>query len=105
MNRRAWPAKRPELRPSRTLEERDFVRRYGTKATIVRYSGRDDMVGLRVLGKSSGFQIEAGEKPGERYFRVLTVEGLNVVTTPRKLALRFADSLHHLVTGTRSWVR
>lgn len=95
----------PQTRPPFSATEKAFVRRFGTKALVVGYSGRDDLVGLRIVGKNSGFEIERNTKTGSRYLRILEVIGTQVWRTPRKLPLRFKTSEHDLVPGLRSWVR
>ena len=87
--------------------EKAIVRRFGTKVHVVRYSKREDLIGLRILGIQSGFEVEArpGHKDG-RLLRLLDIdERGNVLRTRRFLRLRYNDSVHDLVCGLWSYVR
>lgn len=85
-------------------DERAIVRRFGTKAQYVRYSRRDDLVGFRILGLKTGFEVESGNKL--RWLRILEIDGFGSVwRTDRKFPLRRHESLHDLVAGLWKWVR
>lgn len=101
-----YPSPRtPEARPPFSATEKAFVRRFGTKALVVQYSGKEDMVGLRIVGKHTGLEIEKNTRTGSRYFRILEVIGTDVWRTKRTLPLKFLTSEHDLVPGIRSWIR
>ena len=99
-----YPQQAVASRPKFSQVEKAFVRRFGVKALIVNYSGREDLVGLRMVGRTSGLEIER-DTNGSRFMRVLEVIGTQVFRTKRRLPLRFTSSEHNLVPGLRSWVR
>lgn len=98
-----FPVRATSSRPSITEQERVFVRQFGDKPSVVKYSGRESLVGLKVLGKRSGFRIE--QNADGRYIRALDIIQGFEVPTKRVLKLRFTDSARMLVPGVRSWVR
>ena len=97
---------RPEHHePKEQVTEREFVRKFGTKVRKVRWSNRGDMVGLLVLGETSGIWITRDAKTGLRYARLINVEDYNMTVTDRKLLLRHSDSLTHLWRGLLNWIK
>lgn len=98
-------AKPPHHEAKEPTSERDFVRKFGTKVRKVRWSNRGDMVGLLVLGETSGIWITRDAKTGLRYARLVTVEDYNMVVTDRKLLLRHSDSLTYLWRGLLNWIK
>lgn len=98
-----FPVRAVDNRPSITEQERLFVRQFGDKPAVVKYTGRESLVGLRVLGKHSGLRIE--QNADGRYIRAIDIVNGVEVPTSRKLKLRFRDSAKMLVPGVRSWVR
>lgn len=85
------------------VSERELVRKFGTKVAHVRYSNRQDMVGLIVAGKSSGIWITR-DKDGQRWCRLLDIDNGQMSVTHRKLLLRDRDSLTFLWRGLLHWV-
>lgn len=97
---------RPEHRePKEQFTEREFVRKFGTKVCKVRWSNRGDMVGLLVLGKTSGIWITRDAKTGLRYARLINIEDYSMTVTDRKLLLRHSDSLTYLWRGLLNWIK
>ena len=91
--------------PKEQVTEREFVRKFGTKVRKVRWSNRGDMVGLLVLGETSGIWITRDAKTGLRYARLVNVEDYNMTVTDRKLLLRHSDSLTYLWRGLLNWIK
>ncbi len=84
--------------------EKAITRRFGSKVLTVTYSGRDDLVGYKLVGTKTGFIVEAGKFT--RFIRLLDRDAFgNVWRTKRTLRLRYRDSLHDLVPGLWSYVR
>lgn len=102
---RARNAKPEHHEPKESVTEREFVRKFGTKVRKVRWSGRGDMVGLLVLGETSGIWITRDAKTGMRYARLVSVENYNMTVTDRKLLLRHSDSLTYLWRGLLNWIK
>lgn len=97
---------KPEHHESKEpVTEREFVRKFGTKVRKVRWSNRGDMVGLLVLGETSGIWITRDAKTGLRYARLVNVENYNMAVTDRKLLLRHSDSLTYLWRGLLNWIK
>ena len=92
----------PPNGPGGTHNERVFARQFGTKARRIRFGGRDDLVGLVIVGRTQGIRVE--ETPAGRQVRALDVVNGVVVPTKRVLRLRFRDSHTFLVPGIRGWV-
>lgn len=85
-------------------QEKSIVRRFGTKAVYIKYSRSDMLLGFRILGLQSGFEVESDDKL--RWARILSIGPNNqVIRTNRKLPLRFDQSLHDLVPGLWKFVR
>lgn len=99
----SFPVLKPANRPTCTVAERTFVKQFGDKPSVVTYCGREDLVGLRVVGRSRGFRIE--HTPKGRILRAIEIVNGRLVPTTRTLALRFKDSARMLVPGVRSWVQ
>lgn len=97
---------KPEHHESKEpVSEREFVRKFGTKVRKVRWSNRGDMVGLLVLGETSGIWITRDTKTGMRHARLINVEDYNMTVTDRKLLLRHSDSLTYLWRGLLNWIK
>ena len=60
-------------------EEREFVRRMSGGACRVRYCGRADLVGLKIIGTHCGIRVE--QAPHGRFVRVIKmIRGREVIT-------------------------
>ena len=102
---KARNAKPEHHEPKEPVSEREFVRKFGSKVRKVRWSNRGDMVGLLVLGETSGIWITRDAKTGLRYVRLINVEDYNMTVTDRKLLLRHSDSLTYLWRGLLNWIK
>lgn len=88
-----------------TITEREFVRKFGDKVAKVRWSGRGDMVGLIVVGRTCGIWVTRCHKTGKRVVRLVDVDGRAMTVTGRKLILRADDSLTYLWRGLLNWIK
>lgn len=87
-------------------DEKAIVKRFGTKAQYIRYSRDANLIGFRILGLNTGFEVEASLRSSLRWLRILTIDGFgNVWRTDRKFPLRRHESLHDLVPGLWRFVR
>lgn len=87
-------------------DEKAIVKRFGTKAQYIKYSRDPNLIGFRILGLQTGFEVEASLRGSLRWLRILTIDGFgNVWRTNRKFPLRRHESLHDLVPGLWKWVR
>ena len=84
-------------------EERDFVRRISGAACRVRYCGRSDLVGLKIVGTHSGIRIE--QAPHGRYARVLKMIRGREVITAEAHPLRVDRHKNVVISGIRDLVR
>lgn len=91
--------------PKEPISERDFVRKFGTKVKKVRWSGRGDMVGLLVVGNTSGFWITRDSKTGLRHVHILDAQDNIITPTSRRFLLKNSDSLSHMQRGLLNFVR
>ena len=91
--------------PKESISERDFVRKFGTKVKKVRWSGRGDMVGLLVVGNTSGFWITRNAASGKRYVNIIDVLDNKLMPTERKFVLKSSASLHYMWRGLLNFVR
>lgn len=83
--------------PHESMNEREFIRSFGSKAKSVRYSGRPDFVGLVVRGDRLGFMVV---KHGDhRRVRFIMFENGKWVVTKRYIPLRNDDSLSDMQRG------
>ena len=98
-------AKPPHHEPKEPISERDFVRKFGTKVKKVRWSGRGDMVGLLVVGNTSGFWITRNATSGKRYVNIIDVLNNKLIPTERRFVLKNSDSLHYMWRGLLNFVR
>lgn len=86
------------------LNEHQFVRKFGDKVKRVHYSKRVDMVGLLILGKTSGIWITKGDD-GFRRVRVVETDKNGVMhVTRRYVQLKDGDSLTNMQPGLLRWV-
>ena len=65
--------------PRASKAETAFVRQFGGAVRTVSYSGREDLVGLKVLGERKGFRVE--QTGTGRRLRLLKVLKNNVIVT------------------------
>lgn len=93
----------PETRPSRTLRERNFASHF-EKQISVRYSGREDMCGLRVVGRRMGFEICRNETTGRLYVQSIDVYNGFARKGRTTLHLKGRDTLESLLPKIKGWV-
>lgn len=98
-------AKPPHHESKEQITERDFVRKFGTKVKKIRWSGRGDMVGLLVVGNTSGFWITRNANTGKRYVTILDANNNQLIPTERRFVLKHHDSLHYMWRGLLNFVR
>lgn len=87
------------------MSERDFVRAFGTKVKSVRYSNRQDFVGLMICGANTGFWVVMDKETKLRKCRIITIMKGRVVVTNRELKLKADDSMSNLQRGLLRWVQ
>ena len=86
------------------LNERDFVRKFGSKVKQVRYSGRIDFVGLIVCVANTGFWITKTDD-GLRKCRLMDIIDGKIRVTPRYLPLKNNESMSNLWRGLLRYVQ
>lgn len=87
-----------------SMSEIAFVRAFGTKVKLVRWSNRLDMVGLILAGRFNGIWITRGADHKRRVRAVDIVDG-KLSVTHRFLLLKDKDSLSNLQKGLLNWVQ
>lgn len=88
---------RPDWKHAEPLNEREFVREFGSKVKHVRYSGRADFVGLMVRGDRLGFMVVQA-KAGRR-IRFLMKEDGRWHVTKRYINVNHDDSVSAMQRG------
>ena len=92
----------PKPQSACSPEERDFVRRISGAACRVRYCGRSDLVGLKVIGTHYGIRVE--QAPNGRFVRVIKmIRGREVITATAH-PLRTDRNKNVIVSGIKDLV-
>ena len=85
-----------------SAEERDFVRRMSGGACRVRYCGRTDLVGLKIIGTHCGIRVE--QAPQGRFVRVIKMIRGREVITAEAHPLRLDRNKKVILAGIRDLV-
>ena len=92
----------PKPQSKRSPEECEFVRRVGGGACLVRYCGRADLVGLKIVGTHCGIRVE--QAPRGRFVRVIKMIRGREVITAEAHPLRVDRNKNIILSGMRELV-
>lgn len=86
-----------------TISENAFIRKFGAKPKKIVRSGRLDMIGLIVLGDSTGFVVTR-DGDGRAVKKLYLFRGQYRLMPDPPLPLKSGDSLSNLCQGLLNWV-
>lgn len=86
-----------------TISENDFIRKFGAKPKKVVRSGRLDMIGLIVVGDTTGFVVTR-DGDGRAVKKLYLFRGQYRLMPDKPLPLKRGDSLSNLYQGLLNWV-